>query len=91
MAAITSSGAFSTHNSNQSFLNTRRNKGFLYKGAVRRFENTNLKFESVPVSDTKMTQFKVWLKDDIAQKRKTDALILVISVLLVKVALLVII
>lgn len=90
MSAITSSGAFSTHSSNQSLLNTRRNKGFLYKGAVRRFENTNVQFESVPMSDTKKTQFQAWLKQDMAQKRKTDVLILVISVLIVKVALLVI-
>jgi len=90
MGAISSSGSFSTHSSNQSLLNTRRNKSFLYKGATRRFENTNLKLETVPVSTSRMNKFKSWLSADIAQERKTDILILVISVLLVKVALLVI-
>jgi len=88
MGAISSSGSFSTHSSNQSLLNTRRNKSFLYKGVTRRFENTNMKLETVPVSSSKMKKFKSWLSADIAQQRKTDVLILIISVLLVKVALL---
>ena len=90
MGAISSSGSFSTHSFNQSLLNTRKNKSFLYKGATRRFENTNLKLETVPVSASRMNKFKSWLSADITQERKKDILILVISVLLVKVALLVI-
>lgn len=88
MGAISSSGSFSTHSANQSFLNTRRNKSFLYKGATRRFENTNVKLESTPTSLSKMNKFKSWLLEDIAQERKTEILILVISVLLVQVVLL---
>ncbi len=91
MMTITSSGAFSTHSSNQSFLNTKRNKSFLYKGATRRFENTNLKLETSSVSTSRREKFKAWLRKDIAQERKTDVLMLVVSILIVKVALLVIV
>ncbi|OEK01318.1 hypothetical protein BFP97_07225 [Roseivirga sp. 4D4] len=87
MGAITSTGAFSTHNSNQSLLNTRRNKSFLHKGSVKRFEHSNLKLKLSKTSSSRAAKFKAWLRKDNAQERKIDLLILLVSVLIVKVGL----
>ena len=91
MAAFTSSGAFSTLNYNQSLLNSKKNKSFLYKGATRRFKNSNVELALVPVSDAKKESFMAGLRQSITQDRKIDVLILAVSVLLTKLLLMAIV
>jgi len=90
MIAFNSSGSFSTHNANQSLLNSRKGRPFLSGGSVRRFQNSNVALAIKEQSPSKTAQFNAWLKEDIARENKVRLLTLVISVLVVKVLMLLI-
>ncbi|MFY0592943.1 hypothetical protein [Roseivirga sp.] len=90
MIGVNSTGAFGTHNANQSLLNTRKGRPFLQSGAVRRFQNSNIELAIQEPSTSKREQFKSWLRKDNATERKISLLTLAVSLLAAKVLLLLI-
>ncbi|OEK04258.1 hypothetical protein [Roseivirga misakiensis] len=90
MIGVNSTGAFGTHNANQSLLNSRKGRPFLQGSAVRRFQNSDIELAIQEPSKSKRKQFKAWLKKDNAMERKISLLTLVVSFLAAKVILLLI-
>lgn len=88
MIGVSSTGSFSTLSANKSLLNSRKGRPFLNGGSIHRFHNSDIEVSVKEQSLFKKAQFKAWLKQDIAQEKKVNFLILVISVLVVKVIML---
>ncbi len=90
MVASTSSGLFGNLGANQSKLNTRRGKSFLWRNAVRRMKGKALEDKEERTSGHKLKELRAQLKNEAAQDRQKHVLILLNSILLVVLTLMII-
>lgn len=83
MVASTSAGLFGNLGANQSKLNTRRGKSFLWRDAVRRMKGKALQVRGEHTPGSKLKELRVQLKTEAAAERQKHALILINSILIV--------
>ena len=82
MVMSANSGLFSSLGSNQSKLNTRKQKDFMWGAIPRRLANNKKKVGTQKVSLKEQRRFKHWLEETKAMDRQRDIYSLTVSVLL---------
>ncbi len=82
MISAANSGLFNTITANQSKLNTKRNKDFLWGGMPRRFNNRHIDVKSDKLSGEQKKRFLDRLRSSNAEETQKDWYKLTISVLL---------
>ena len=82
MVMSANSGLFSSLGSNQSKLNTRKNKDFMWGAMPRRLVNNKNKVGTQKVSAKEQRRFEHWLEETKAMDRQRDIYSLTVSVLL---------
>ena len=81
MISAANSGLFNTISANQSKLNTKRNREFLWGGMPRRFSNRNMDLSSKELTGEKRKKFLHRLRSAQAEENQKDWYKLTISVL----------
>ena len=82
MISAANSGLFNTISANQSKLNTKRNKEFLWGGSPRRFSNRHIDLKMKKMSGEQKRRFIDRIRSAQAEENQKDWYKLTISVLL---------
>lgn len=82
MVGAANSGLFNTIAANQSKLNSRKQKEFLWAGSPRRFENNNIKIATEQSSKEEKSRFLKRLRSSQAEETQKEWFKLTVSVLL---------
>lgn len=82
MISAANSGLFNTISANQSKLNTKRNREFLWGGIPRRFNNRHIDLKSKKLSGEQKRRFIDRIRSAQAEENQKDWYKLTISVLL---------
>lgn len=90
MAIVANTGLFGSMTANQSKLNSRKNKRFLWNGISRRFHKKDISIRHKEMSKSQKKRLLMYLKDENRMERQKDLLMLIISVLIVSLASLVV-
>lgn len=83
MAIVANTGLFGSMTANQSKLNSRKNKRFLWRGISRRFDNRDITVRHKEMSKSQKKRLLKYLKAENKHERQKNLLLLIISVLVV--------